>query len=213
MATESTDYFPGLNIFAMLKGLTRRGIGILPTAGTPTSGTSGTFAGRADKGSLIIDYTNGLLYINTGTKASPTWAVVTPIVVSANDGLGVIGNVKMTYDFAVNGGAVSTIIPTNSPTIPIKAIILGGTIDITTTLTSGGAATIALETSAGMAAGGLKAATAVASWVAGQLALTPVFTAATYVKMTAAGRPQVTIATAALTAGKFDINLVYVMGN
>ena len=37
-------------------------------AGVPTGGD-----GWAGKGSLIIDRTNGELYTNTGTKASPTW--------------------------------------------------------------------------------------------------------------------------------------------
>lgn len=209
MAIESVDYLAGLNPWVMLKGLVARNVGILPIAGTPTSTT---FAGRAGPGSILLDYTNGRMYINSGTKAAPIWTAAGSAVVG-NNGLGVVGNAKMTYDFAVQGGAVSTITPADSPTIPLGAIILGGTIDITTTLTSGGAATIALQTSAGMAAGGLKAALAVASWTAGQLALVPVFTAATYVKMTAAGRPQLTIVTAALTAGKFDVNLVYVMGN
>jgi hypothetical protein len=96
--------------------------------------------------------------------------------------------------------------------IPNKAIILGGTIDITTTLV-GATATISVGTSAGSSATSLKGATAVASWTAGQLALVPVFTAATYVKLTAAGSITITIATANLTAGKFDVNLVYLMGN
>lgn len=43
-------------------------------AGAPTNGT--TFAGVAPKGSLLIDTTNGKLYINTNTQASPTWTVV-----------------------------------------------------------------------------------------------------------------------------------------
>lgn len=42
-------------------------------AGVPTSGT--TFANEAEIGALAIDVTNGKLYINTGTKASPTWTV------------------------------------------------------------------------------------------------------------------------------------------
>ena len=41
------------------------------TAGVPTGG-----AGWAGPGSVITDYTNGKLYINTNTKASPTWTVV-----------------------------------------------------------------------------------------------------------------------------------------
>ena len=187
------------------------GIFDLVGAGAPVNGTTG--AGIGGPGSTYFDTTNKVLYVNTGTLASPTWNSFGAIPAANLGGLGLVGNAKMTYDFAVDGGAVSTITPSNSPTIPDKAIILGGTIDITTQLTSGGAATIALGTSAGSSTTSLKGATAVASWTAGQLALVPVFTAATYVKLTAAGRPTLTIATAALTAGKFDVNLLYIIGN
>ena len=47
------------------------------TAGAPTDGTSGTGAGTHGKGSLCVDRTNGKLYINGNTKASPTWKLVT----------------------------------------------------------------------------------------------------------------------------------------
>lgn len=52
---------------------------IWKVAGVPVDGTSGTGAGRAPKGSLAIDYTNGNLYVNggAGTKASPVWKLVT----------------------------------------------------------------------------------------------------------------------------------------
>lgn len=127
-------------------------------------------------------------------------------------GQGVVGWAKMTYDFSVDGGAISTITPANSPVLPNGAIILGGIIDITTTL-AGATATIALGTSAGSSTTSLKAATAVATWTAGLLTLVPIFTAATMFKMTADGRLTLTIATAALTAGKFDVNVCYVVGN
>ena len=42
----------------------------------PTSGTDGTLAGIADTGDLLSDVSAGTLYINTGSKASPTWTVV-----------------------------------------------------------------------------------------------------------------------------------------
>jgi len=42
-------------------------------AGTPTDGTSGTYAGICEKGDLLIDTTNAKLYQNTNTQASPTW--------------------------------------------------------------------------------------------------------------------------------------------
>jgi len=45
-------------------------------AGTPTDGTSGTYAGICEKGDLLIDTTNAKLYQNTNTQASPTWSSV-----------------------------------------------------------------------------------------------------------------------------------------
>jgi hypothetical protein len=49
----------------------------LSGAGVPTDGTSGTGAGTAGKGSRYTDITNGNLYLNANTKASPTWKLVT----------------------------------------------------------------------------------------------------------------------------------------
>jgi hypothetical protein len=48
---------------------------ILNGAGAPTNGVTG--ATFAEIGSLYIDRTNGKAYINGGTKASPTWNIVT----------------------------------------------------------------------------------------------------------------------------------------
>jgi len=47
---------------------------ILNGAGAPSNGSTG--ANVAGPGSLYIDVTNKKLYINTNTKASPTWTVV-----------------------------------------------------------------------------------------------------------------------------------------
>lgn len=44
---------------------------VFTNAGAPTNAVTG--ADWAGKGSLCIDTTNGTLYQNTGTKASPTW--------------------------------------------------------------------------------------------------------------------------------------------
>ena len=43
-------------------------------AGTPVSGTFG--AGTLEKGGLVINTTDGKLFVNTGSKATPTWTVV-----------------------------------------------------------------------------------------------------------------------------------------
>ena len=42
----------------------------LRVAGAPDETT---FAGKAGVGALLIDTTNAVLYINTGTQAAPTW--------------------------------------------------------------------------------------------------------------------------------------------
>ncbi len=44
-------------------------------AGAPVNGTSGTKAGLANPGDLLVDTTNKLTYQNTNTKASPTWTL------------------------------------------------------------------------------------------------------------------------------------------
>lgn len=48
----------------------------LRNAGAPTNGTSGTYAGIAAVGAQLINTTNGVIYSNTGSQASPTWTVV-----------------------------------------------------------------------------------------------------------------------------------------
>lgn len=47
----------------------------LTKAGAPVSGTSGTGAGVANRGQLLLDTTTGIMYQNTGTQASPTWTI------------------------------------------------------------------------------------------------------------------------------------------
>lgn len=115
------------------------------------------------------------------------------------------------YDFAVDGGAVGTIGLIGSAVIPAGAIIICGFIDVLTTLTSGGAATIAVQVES---AGDIVAATGVASWTAGLKNVLPAMTsgsitAATAVKTTAARDISVVIGAAALTAGKFRVVLHY----
>ena len=44
------------------------GIYILYSDGVPTGGD-----GWAGPGTLVVDYTNADIYMNTGTQASPTW--------------------------------------------------------------------------------------------------------------------------------------------
>lgn len=61
------------SIQAMLTDKARNNIFDTVGSGAPTNGTSGTGVGICGKGSLYADYTNGNVYVNTGTISSPTW--------------------------------------------------------------------------------------------------------------------------------------------
>lgn len=119
---------------------------------------------------------------------------------------------RATYDFAVKGGAASTIALWGDPSIPSGSTITGGYIEVLTQLTSGGAATIAVQVEG---AGDIVPATAVASWTIGRKKIIPVLSggndlsASTDVRTTAKRDISVVIGTAALTAGKFVVVLFY----
>ena len=110
------------------------------------------------------------------------------------------------YDFAVDGGAVSTI--TLPLVIPDNAIITEAHVDVLTDPASGGSATIALGLNTTT---DLLAATAIAS-VTGILNLLPgvADTPVAPLKLTAERQLQMTIGTAALTAGKVAIYLEWI---
>jgi hypothetical protein len=123
--------------------------------------------------------------------------------------------VKGEYDFAVDGGAISTILLRASSDdelgndIPPNAVLLGGYIEVDTILASGGAPTVAINSEA---AGDLLAAAAFngAPWsTIGRKSIIPVFTGATTVKTTARRQLAITIATATLTGGKFRVVALY----
>lgn len=113
------------------------------------------------------------------------------------------------YDFAVDGGAVSTIV-ISAEKIPANAIILGGVVEVDTVVTSGGAGSLAIEVEA---TGDIVAAAVVsgAPWsTTGRKSVVPAFTGATSVKTTQARDIKVVIAAAALTAGVVDVSLAYI---
>lgn len=129
------------------------------------------------------------------------------IAASSGFGLGLLRVARAKYDFAADGGEVSTITPATNATIPNNAVIVGGTIN-STTAAIGATATISVGTSAGSSAASLLAATGVASFSLDAL-LNSAATFAAPVKMTAAGSITITIATAALTAGVIEITVLY----
>lgn len=122
---------------------------------------------------------------------------------------------KGEYDFAVDGGAISTITMRASSddavgnTIPAGSYIEGGFIEVLTLLTSGGAGAVAINSEG---AGDVLASAVVsgAPWsTTGIKSITEAFTGATGVKTTVARSLAATIAAAALTAGKFRVVVFY----
>jgi hypothetical protein len=126
-------------------------------------------------------------------------------------GLGAAQVAKATYDFTVDGGAVATITPVNSPVIPAGAIVFGGLIDVPVAAVGPGAS-IAIGFGSGAQVASLKGATGVATYsLAAIIALVPVWTAATAVKVAADTKITFTISGAVLTAGKIAVQIYYHM--
>lgn len=117
------------------------------------------------------------------------------------------------WDFAVDGGAISTIalrgVGANAGPIPNGSVIESGYVEVLTLLTSGGAGTAALQVEA---ANDMITAAAVsgAPWsTTGQKSIVPAGTGATSVKATAARSPSIVFAAFAITAGKIRAVLNY----
>lgn len=114
------------------------------------------------------------------------------------------------YDFAVDGGAVGDIDLTSTAQIPAGAYIIGGFMQVDTAVT-GASAAVAVNVES---AGDIVASAAIsgAPWsTTGFKDIVPDSTGSTVVKTTAARKIVATIATAATTAGAFDVVLFYVV--
>lgn len=125
------------------------------------------------------------------------------------------------YDFTKDGGAITTKKNLRFPasmggigapngTLPKGALVTGCFIDVITAGTTSASGTMALST--GQTAGDLKAALAAASYT-GIVACIPIGTAATSIKLTADSVPYFAIATGALTGGKWNLHIQYVLSD
>jgi hypothetical protein len=125
-----------------------------------------------------------------------------------------VGSIVAIYDFSVLGGAVGTVnlkdLDGNDAVLPKGAVVRDGFIRILTACAStGGTGTIALTANS---AADLKAAVD-ADTLSGNVAIIPVGTAATAITLTADRTLTCTIATAALTAGKFELHVDFSYGS
>lgn len=133
---------------------------------------------------------------------------VSPLLLPEDAAVRAMLVVRGKYDFAVDGGLVSTIAITSGTPIAAGSVIVGGYVDVITQLT-GATATIACQVEA---ANDILTAVAVASWTVGRKNILPApttgaLTASTAVKTTADRNISIVIATAALTAGVFNVVL------
>lgn len=215
------------SMWAPIKSLAQKGIFMYPVDGAPTSGTSGTGVGILGKGSLLFDYTNGLIYQNTGTKASPTWtllsvaniaagtltrAMLTTALQGSADGLGFLSVARFTFDPSADATMRTVAAHGLGVTLPINAVICGGFYRVITTFASAAdSATIALHA---QAANDIRTAVAISDganpWDAGLQPITPKANTpeSTGIICTAAREITATVAVQALTAGKL-IGVVY----
>jgi hypothetical protein len=123
---------------------------------------------------------------------------------------------KGTYDFSVVGGSAGTAYNLKDTDgkdakIPANAVITDCVIDVVTAPTSGGSATISIGTGIAATNVDLKAATAYGSY-SGLVACIPTGSAATMIKTSSEVTPALSIgAAAALTAGKINVLLQYIL--
>lgn len=217
--SSSTKSFGKLNVLAMVRKLIDDEVPLLSMEGTPVDGASGSFAQYpVGKGALLIDITNGVFYINEGVTGNPTWTEFAVGGSGDAGGLGQMGSIRGTYDFATQGGVVGDINLLNNLTsqqeiiVPDNAIMIYGLIENITVLTSGGAAEVSVGfNGTGVVQTGVLVASA-DPWQANGLFLasdiTP-DTPGTFHKMTADQNLTMTITAFDLTAGKFNVYLKY----
>jgi len=132
------------------------------------------------------------------------------------DGLLRMGVARATYDFAVDGGAISAI--GSGVTIPDNAVVIGGFVDVVTTCQSAGAdaGTMAIHV---QGANDIVSAIAISDgsnpWDAGLKAIVPKSNTpeSTGIKLTAAREITFTIGGQIFSAGKFTVFLHYVVGD
>jgi hypothetical protein len=168
---------------------------------------------------------NTTLHAGRRCTAANTWATVVTApagdsVLTANTAIGISAQrvCHVTYSFAVDGGA-TPIVPANNCVLPANAVITNVGVQQTsaTGVTAVGSATVAIGCVGGTACGAssLMAATAKASLGSGAFGQSiPVpQTASTWVKTTASGGVQLTIATGPLTAGLLEIYCFYYLSS
>lgn len=153
-----------------------------------------------------VDSDNGLVCIDGKVGALVGYGAVLPKIYT--EGRTCVKVAKASYSYAVDGGAIGNI--SLGVVIPSGAVILGGAMHVTTTVEGAGAdALITLESSGDIIAdAGLEGA----PWSStGFKDLVQDGSGSTMIKTTADRTVTLTVQDAVLTAGVFDLYLMYVI--
>lgn len=125
---------------------------------------------------------------------------------NGKSGLGTLQMAKVIYNYSVDGGVATTIVPNKNVELPDNTVIVGGTINATTALASS-ASNVTIGTSAGSAANSILTTTNYTSFSTDAVInAVPVF--ATPVKLTAKGKVTISFS-GTMTAGIVEITLFY----
>jgi hypothetical protein len=124
------------NIWANLKQIADRNIWQIADAGAPTSGTSGTGNKFAGPGSTYTNTSTGDKYINTNTKASPTWEILASGSFSSAYGVVAAGTAASSATTA-SAIVVSGALTTDTPIVTWKTAAQTSAVLIATATTTG----------------------------------------------------------------------------
>lgn len=111
-------------IWGMLADWANNDVWDIINAGAPTSGGAGTGNGLCGPGSRCIDITNKIWYINTNTKASPTWLAIGGPTQGAITSTGVIKSSSPTagIGYATGAGGVVTQITSRTTGVTLNTV-------------------------------------------------------------------------------------------
>jgi len=171
---------------------------------------------RQQGGARLVVASGGEIEVQSGgTVNLQSGSVLSVANGYSADGAGMLRLARATYDFAEHGGAIGA--HGLGVTLPDNAVVVGGFVDVVTTCIAAGAdagtMAIHVQTAGDIHVAAVADGTAGGAWGAGLHAIIPKANTpeATGIKLTATREITVTIATQAVTAGKFVVFLYYVL--
>ena len=105
-----------INMWAMLRALINNGCPLLTINGTQfpiTNGINGTFVGQAGRGTLLIDFANGLLYQNIGTITNVQWNIILESPITGPSNTAPYTPTPLTTSGAINPSLTATYVITS----------------------------------------------------------------------------------------------------